>query len=166
MALHVADYLVLRDDILDEDGEPILDRDGHPKTRWADFWLPWDQISPGYRDGEKWLTFNLPRHAVPSEAVLLSYELGPTASPDGDGFRIEYEIVIKTDTDEHHVRRHRTTSLTTRGLWARVPGRWLLEHPSQNTLLFRVRETERGPTVGRARFSKIILWFQREVGEP
>jgi hypothetical protein len=144
MALHIADYLIVRD----AQGDA------------ANFLLPDERDIEGElrRLDVRTFRFRLPSLAAVEDTGILAYVLDGV--PFGGEVDIEYEIAI----NEHTVQRHRIQSTMMRGLWGLVRSNWLLEAPDENVLEFR--EIERRSRGGTLNFSNLVLWFQRAVAAP
>ena len=144
MALHIADYLIIRD----EQGQP------------ANFALPEDDPDRKLAELQiRTFNFSLPSHAAVGDTGILAYVLDGV--PRAGELDIEYDIVI----NGHSL--HRTTriqSSMTRGLWGLVRSNWLFESPAENVLEFQ--EIRRRSNGGYLTFNNIVLWFQRSVAEP
>lgn len=157
MALHIADYYIVRDRI-------VLD-DGQVETPPADFELGAAREGGLRRLDSKVFRFVLPRHAEVGDTGMLAYMLDPV--PFGGEVDIEYEILL----NEHSVQRLRIQSGMVRGLWGLVRSNWLWEVPAVDAVprennLLEFREIQTRSHGGVLRFFNIVLWFQRAVAEP
>jgi hypothetical protein len=157
MALHIADYYIVRDRI-------VLD-DGQFETPPADFELGGAGEAEARLLDSKFFRFALPSHAAVGDTGILAYMLDPV--PFGGEIDIEYEILL----NEHSVQRLRIQSGMLRGLWGLVRGNWLWEVPAVDAVprennLLEFREIQTRSHGGILRFFNVVLWFQRAVAEP
>ena len=143
MALHIADYLIVRDD----------------EGSFADFELIED-VGELIRidDQVRTFRFTLSSHAAVGDTGMLSYVL------DGIPFDGELDIEYKILINDHRVEQSRIKSTMLRGLWGAVSGNWLNQPPEENEIVFQL--VNRRSNGGNLRFKNIVVWYQRSVAEP